>query len=230
MIDAKYEEDELLPISALQHLLFCERRAALVHIEGLWDENPFTVEGRQLHDKVHDDSTEVRGDLRIARGLSLRSLRLGLVGKADMVEFHRVQENESGVQFEGVTGFWHPMPVEYKRGKLRKEDGYEVQLCAQALCLEEMLDIVIPGGAIYYGKTRRRLEISFDTKLRQDTVMATERLHELISSGKTPTAEYSKKCESCSLINSCLPKTVSKKGSVERYLAKVMEESPSIPL
>ncbi|MFO8101160.1 MAG: CRISPR-associated protein Cas4 [Dehalococcoidia bacterium] len=221
-----YEEDELLPVSALQHLLFCERRASLVYIERLWEENVFTTEGTILHERAHEAETEVRGDLRIARGLSLRSISFGLVGKADVVEFNRMPEGETGVPLEDVAGLWQPMPVEYKRGTLRKEEGYEIQLCAQAFCLEEMLNTHISSGAIYYGKTRRRLEIPFDTRLRKETEMAILRLRELIDSGRTPQAVYSKKCESCSLIELCLPKTTGKKASVEKYLQKMVANPP----
>jgi CRISPR-associated exonuclease Cas4 len=226
-----YGEEDLIPLSALQHLLFCERRAALVHLEHVWAENVFTVEGSHTHKKVHDDMpTETRGDVRIARGLPLRSLRLGLVGKADVVEFHRISsENRaedppdgmrrSGIPLPGATGLWQPFPVEYKRGRLRREEGYEVQVCVQALCLEEMLDVDIPAGALYYGKPRRRLEMLFDAKLRHSTETAALRLHELIRSNTTPKARYQKKCESCSLVNLCLPKATSARRSVSSYLA-----------
>ena len=215
-----YIEDDLLPISALQHLLFCERRAALVHLEGLWDENLFTSEGHLLHDRADDSETEVRGDLRIARGLRLRSLRLGLVGRADVVEFHRLTERDTGVQLEGVAGLWQPMPVEYKRGALRKEEGYEIQLCAQALCLEEMLNAGIPSGAIYWGKTRRRVDIAFDRKLRAGTEAAAARLHELLNGNATPQAVLGPKCERCSVLDLCLPKATGGQRSARGYLSK----------
>ncbi|MBI2908633.1 MAG: CRISPR-associated protein Cas4 [Chloroflexi bacterium] len=216
-----YDEDELLPISGLQHLLFCERRAALVHVEGLWDDNVFTVEGTILHDRAHDLGTEVRSDLRIARGLRLRSLALGLSGMADVVEFHLLARGEGavGVSLEGVAGLWRPVPVEYKRGKLRREEGYVIQLCAQALCLEEMLSTSVRRGAVFYGKTRRRLEIDFDGKLREATKDAAAGLHRLIESGVTPAARRGPKCERCSLLEKCLPALQSKRRSVSRYLA-----------
>lgn len=226
-----YGEEDLIPLSALQHLLFCERRAALVHLEQVWAENVFTVEGSHAHKKVHDDvPTETRGDIRIARGLLLRSLRLGLVGKADVVEFHRIRAEDEGhavphrtrplgIRLTGATGLWQPFPVEYKRGLLRHEEGYEVQVCAQALCLEEMLAVDIPTGALYYGKPRRRLEVLFDAKLRHATETAALRLHELIRSETTPKARYQKKCESCSLISLCLPKATGTRRSASSYLA-----------
>lgn len=221
-----YSEEDLLPVSALADLVFCERRAALHFMEGIWENNLFTIEGTYLHQKVDAmDPTEVRGDLRIARGLRLRSLRLGLSGIADVVEFQRVPEDKLGITFEETTGAWHPMPVEYKRGRLRKEGGYEVQLCAQALCLEEMLNAEIPVGAIFYGKTKRRLEIAFGEKLRQETEKAAERLHELLESDSTPQPVRGSKCERCSLINLCLPRITDKGQSVRRYLSKAIAEA-----
>ena len=228
--EGAFTEDDLLPISALQHLLFCERRAALVHIEGIWAENPFTVDGRHLNERAEGPDVGMHGDLRVARGLSLRSFRLGLSGKADVVEFHRVLEtvpgpnqpgraSPMGAVLPGVSGHWRPFPVEYKRGRLRHEEGYEVQLCAQALCLEEMLQVEVPAGALFYGKTRRRLQIEFDPKLRRETESAAARLHLLIRSGETPPAVNEKKCEGCSLIDLCLPAVLGGRRSVRRYLS-----------
>lgn len=134
-----FSEDTLLPISALQHLLFCERQCALIHIEGLWAENRLTVEGQHLHRKAHEGPDETRGDLRVVRGLALRSLRLGLIGKADVVEFQSDERSD---------GPRRPFPVEYKRGKPKSHEADRVQLCAQALCLEEMLAVAVPEGAI----------------------------------------------------------------------------------
>ena len=215
-------EDDLLPIRALADLAFCERRAALHHIEGIWQDNIFTAEGTILHERTHDLGTEVRSGVRIARGLRLRSLTLGLSGVADVVEFYRVTGDEgvAGVPIEDVQGLWRPVPVEYKRGRLRREEGYEIQLCAQALCLEEMLHTTVTLGAGYYGKTRRRLELELDGTLRKATEQAAARLHELIDSRVTPSAARQRKCESCSLAEACLPTVLSKRRSARRYLAK----------
>ncbi|HYU34929.1 MAG TPA: CRISPR-associated protein Cas4 [Thermoanaerobaculia bacterium] len=188
------EEDDLLPLSALQHLLFCERQCALIHIEQIWAENPLTVEGKHLHEQADSGFQESRGDLRIARALPLRSLRLGLSGRSDVVEFHRVGE-----------GVWRPFPIEYKRGKPKSHRADEVQLCAQALCLEEMLDVAVPAGALFYGQTRHRLEVTFDTELRRLTEDAAARLHRLIAGGVTPTAVREPKCDQCSLLDICMP-------------------------
>ena len=159
-----YTEDELLPISGLQHLAFCERQVALIHIEGLWEENVYTAEGKILHENAHEEGSEAVGDLRIARGLRLRSLRLGLVGVADVVEFHRVDNPgaKTSVELPGVQGRWQPFIVEYKRGLPKLDRTDEVQLCAQAMCLEEMLDVEITSSAFFYGKPRRRDVVNLD--------------------------------------------------------------------
>lgn len=206
-----FSEDELLPLSALQHLLFCERQCALIHIEQAWAENRLTVEGKNLHAKVHEADDESRGDLRIVRGLRLRSLRLGLVGQADVVEFHK-QGNA-----------WVPFPVEYKRGKPKPEPCDEVQLCAQAICLEEMTGQSILEGAIFYGQPRRRHPVSFDGVLRAETETTAKRLRELIGRGKTPPAINEKKCESCSLLDICMPKTLARTKSAIEYLRVNLE-------
>jgi len=215
-----YTEDDLIPLSALQHLLFCERQCALIHIEQVWNENLFTAEGRIMHERVHEANRESRGDIRIEFGMPLRSLRLGLVGKADVVEFHR----KPTLQKAGLAE-WTPFPVEYKRGKPKKDNCDKVQLCAQALCLEEMLDVEVPCGALFYGKTRRRRDVDFDQALRQETERAAKRLHGLIESGLTPSPVYTAKCKSCSFFNVCLPKTIEKRRSVKHYLSGAMRDS-----
>lgn len=209
-----YTEDDLLPLSALQHLLFCARQCALIHIEQLWQENLFTAQGRLMHERVDHSGKESRKNVRIEYGLPLRSLRLGLIGKADVVEFHLPEV--SGDQ-------WRPFPVEYKRGKAKKENWDKVQLCAQAICLEEMLDTGVACGALFYGRNRRRQDVFFDDALRQETEDAAEKLHELIASGRTPGPVYTKRCDSCSFYGLCLPKTLEKKTKVDRYLDQAYE-------
>lgn len=218
-----YSEDELIQLSALEHFLFCERQCALIHIEQLWNENLFTAEGRQLHERADTPETEVRDGIRIVRGLYIHSFRLGLTGRADVVEFHPVENTGAnqamqGVSLENVSGRWIPKPIEYKRGRRRYEAGFEVQLCAQARCLEEMLNVEISGGAIYFGKTHRRKEIAIDEQLRRQTISAAERLHALIDSRQTPKAVREPKCEHCSLIHLCLPDAMSLRQSAKRYL------------
>ena len=208
-----YSIDDLLPLSALQHIAFCERQCALIYTEQVWAENRLTVEGKIMHEHVHDESRESRGGIRIDYGVSLRSLRLGLIGKADVVEFHHRQD-----------GSWLPFPVEYKRGKPKADDCDKVQLCAQAICLEEMLSASIPVGALFYGETRHRLDVVFDETLRRETEETAHRAHALIASGRTPPPVCEKRCESCSLMADCLPKTLQKRRSVKNYLTRMLEE------
>lgn len=216
-----YSEDELLPISGLQHLRFCERRWSLVHLEQQWEENRFTAEGTVLHRRVHDGGIEARPGVVVARGLHLRSLRLGLSGVADVVEF---QSAENGAELSGREGRWQPFPVEYKRGQRKWESSHIVQLCAQAMCLEEMLSVEIAAGAVFHGATRRRTEVTFDARLRVETEALARRMHELYRAGITPRAVYAKKCESCSLFDRCLPR-IGPKRSVERYVARAIQEA-----
>ena len=184
---AMYSEDELLPISALQHLVFCERQWALIHLEQLWSENILTVQGHIMHERVHEAEREVRGNVIITRGLPLRSLRLGLIGKADVVEFIAIGDDskEEGIALEGQTGFWKPIPVEYKRGKPKIDCSDTIQLCAQALCLEEMLHIRITEGSLFYGTPHRRIQVRFDSVIRTETEQAVARLHFMTQVQKT---------------------------------------------
>lgn len=205
-------DDDFIAISALNHFSYCPRRCALIHIEQMWDENLFTAEGRIMHEKVHEEGNESRGAVRIARGVPLRSLRLGLVGVADVVEFHKIGK-----------GVWQPFPVEYKRGKPKPDHCDAVQLCAQAMCLEEMLSVAVPQGALFYGKTRRRTDVAFDEKLRRETEQTAQAARNLIVAGVTPPPVYAKRCESCSLIGDCMPKKIEKRLSVKRYLARMTE-------
>jgi len=198
----------MLPLSALQHLVFCPRQCALIHLEGLWDSNQYTAEGGILHARVHELGCETRGDTRIARRVALRSLQLGLAGMADCVAF-----TYCGKQI--IAAF----PVEYKRGRPKPHHADEVQLCAQALCIEEMLHIAVPNGALFYGQTRRRLPVEFDDGLRARTHGAAMRLHELFDSRCTPPAVHDKKCRLCSLINLCLPRVTSGASSARSYLS-----------
>jgi CRISPR-associated exonuclease Cas4 len=199
---------DLLPISALQHLLYCDRQCALIHIERLWEENFLTAEGRVLHERAHEGPSESRPGIRVTRGLTLVSRRLGLQGEADVVEFHR---NGSVV------------PIEYKRGKPKGHRADEVQLCAQAFCLEEMLELKIWQGFLFYGKTRRRLEVAFDAELRALTESLALRLHELIASGETPPPVFeAKKCSACSLMEVCIPR-LSRRTAAGGYFSRALQ-------
>lgn len=207
-----YTDDDLLPLSAVQHLLFCKRQCALIHVEQSWVENYFTAAGRVMHEKAHSEKAEWRGNVRIERGLPLKSLTLGLIGKADVVEFHHTSEGDAQV-----------FPVEYKRGKSKPNDCDRVQLCAQAICLEEALFCTIPEGAIFYGQNKQREYVLFDDGLRSKTQTISDELHALIESGITPQAEYSKKCDACSLQELCMPESLDKK-TVTHYMEKMVKE------
>jgi len=208
-----YEEDDFLQLSALQHFIFCRRQCALIHVEQSWMENVFTAEGRIMHEKVHEEHAENRRDVRIEYGVAISSRILGLSGKADVVEFHKTPD-----------GKWLPFPVEYKRGRPKTDDCDKIQLCAQAICLEEMMDVKISAGALFYGKTKRRFDVAFDEVLRKKTEETAEELHKFIGSGVTPAPVYSSKCESCSFIDQCLPKALSRKTTVEEYILKETSE------
>lgn len=205
----RYVEDDLLPISALQHLLFCPRQCALIHVEQLWVENALTVEGQRLYRRADAGGTAERrrrAGVRVARAVPLWSFRLGLFGKADVVEFPAPSAGTT----DGAGGpddppTAPPLPVEYKRGKPKAHRADEVQLCAQALCHEEMLGVAMPAGAAFCGVTRRRTDVPFDAALRDLTARAAVDLHEMIASGVTPIAVREKKCDRCSLRHLCLP-------------------------
>ena len=205
-----FTEEHLLPISALQHLLFCPRQCALIHLEQVWSENRFTVEGNLMHERAHQGTDETRYDTRITRGMPVRSLIHGLSGQCDIVEFHGTAPHYQKI-----------IPVEYKRGKPKAHSADEVQLCAQALCLEEMLEIPIPTGFLFYGKNKRRTEITFTETLRKLTVTTTTDLRKMIGSGITPLAEYApRRCDSCSLIHHCEPKALRLKRSVSDWFTQ----------
>lgn len=219
------DEDDLMPLSGLQHLVFCERQFALIHIERVWVENRLTLEGSHLHDRTHDAGPrrEMRGDVVVTRGLPLQSRRLGVAGKADVVEFRRQPDRPPGahvgIELEGLSGRWIPFPVEYKRGRPKPGGADEVQLCAQAMCLEEMLNVTVPRGALFYGRTRRRLEVSFTSALRQSTVDTAARLHALVREGVTPRIRQMPKCKRCSLLEVCRPKVTGATSScASRYM------------
>ena len=205
-----FDESQLLPLSALQHLLFCERQCALIHNEQQWADNRLTTEGNLLHAKAHSGEDESRPGVRITRGMPVRSLALGLSGVADIVEFH-----DGGAV----------IPVEYKRGRPKRNACDEVQLCAQALCLEEMLERDIPRGHLFYGKRRRRHEIAFDAGLRGLTTDAAGRLHRLIGDGTTPPAKREPKCDSCSLLEICMPDSMRLSGSAGKWFARQLADN-----
>ena len=210
-----YIEKDYLSLSALQHIIFCKRQCALIHIEQLWVENQFTAEGRVMHERVdRGDQTEGH-KIKVEYSLPLKSNLLGVTGKADVVEFHLKEE---------LKNQWVPFPVEYKRGKPKKDFSDKVQLCAQALCLEEMLNTEVKKGALFYGKTRRRQNVSFDKDLRKLTFQISEKLHIMINSGITPAPHYKKKCDTCSFLKLCLPKTIEKQRKVTSWIKRMTQK------
>ena len=221
-----YRENDLLLLSGIQHMAFCERQWALIHIEQAWAENVQTVEGKYLHDRTDDPfEDETRGDIRIVRAMPIISHELGLRGVADVVEFVRVEEyiEEVTVRLKNRNGWWLVYPVEYKRGRPKRDDRDAVQLCAQAISLEEMLNIKIDKGFLYYGKTKHRIEITLDFPLRERVKDLSERMHKMFTEGKTPKAQKGKHCSLCSLIEICQPSLTFCHKSVEEYLTRMTE-------
>lgn len=217
----EYNEEEYLMLSGIQHFAFCRRQWALIHIEQQWQDNYRTTAGELFHKRAHDESLiEKRGNVITARGLRIASAALGLTGQCDVVEFRR---DDAGVSLQGYDGKWIPYPIEYKRGTHKEGVEDEVQLCAQAICLEEMLGTKINKGAIYYGENRRREEILFSDVLRTRVYELTEEMHQLFHKGSTPKSKPQKRCMSCSLKNLCLPK-MQGADTVEKYLQERMKE------
>lgn len=216
-------EEDFLQLSGLQHFAFCRRQWALIQIENQWAENYRTVDGSLLHEKAHDrEFEESRADLLIKRGVSVYSAQLGISGQCDVLEYHRGKE---GIPLAGREGLWMPYPVEYKRGRPKEDDSDALQLCAQAMCLEDMLCCDIPEGALYYGQSRRRERICLTEALRAQVKELIKQMHELYQRGYTPKVKPTKACNACSLKELCLPKLM-KNRSVSAYLRAAMEETP----
>ena len=218
-----YSEEEFLQLSGLQHFKFCRRQWALIHIENQWAENYRTVDGTLMHENAHDRNfQESRGDLLITRGVSVFSATLGVSGQCDVLEFHRT---DTGIPLQGKEGLWLPYPVEYKRGSPRQDGADTLQLCGQAMCLEEMLCCDIPEGALYYGEIRRRITVPFTEELREEVRTMLAQMDDLYRREQTPKVKTSKSCSACSLKELCLPKLM-KNRSVAAYLKDAMEGSP----
>ena len=216
-----YNEDDFLMLSGLQHFRFCRRQWALIQIEQQWEENFRTVDGSLMHKNAHDeDAFESRGDRLITRGMAVFSATLGVSGECDAVEFIR---DDRGVALAGREGTWIPYPIEYKRGSFNSESGDLLQLCGQAICLEEMLCCSISGGALYFGETRRRVKVEFDAELRELVKDSLSEMHELYRRGYTPKVKPKKSCRACSLVEICVPK-LSKTTSAKEYLRANLEE------
>ena len=218
-----FKEEDFLQLSGLQHFSFCRRQWALIHIEQQWAENLRTTDGRVLHQKAHDGAArKKRGELIITRDMHIHSATLGISGNCDVVEFHR---GKVGIPLPGQEGFWQPYPVEYKRGSPKTTDADRLQLCAQAMCLEEMLCCDIPEAALYYGEIHRREVVDLDGELRQKVRILLKEMHELYHRSRTPTVRPTKSCNACSLKELCLPK-LQRKRPVAAYLKAHLEESP----
>ncbi|MDE7431451.1 MAG: CRISPR-associated protein Cas4, partial [Lachnospiraceae bacterium] len=199
-----YSEEDYLMLSGIQHFAFCRRQWAIIHIEQQWAENYRTTAGELMHKKAHDaGSFEKRGNLLIVRGLRISSHELGVSGQCDVVEFH---QDETGVEVFGYDGKWNLVPIEYKHGEPKENNVDELQLCAQAICLEEMFQTSIPDGYLYYGENRRRSYVEFTDNLREDVRRMVKEMHELFRRGYTPNVKPGKQCKACSLENLCVPK------------------------
>ena len=202
------DEADLIALSALQHYLYCPRQCALIHVEQAWAENAATAEGRVMHERVDEVASERRRGVRTVTAMPLRSTRLGVSGIADVVELHPIG-----------GGKWQPFPVEHKRGRPKAHRADEVQLCAQAIALEEMFGVDVPEGALFYGEPRRRTKVSFDAELRALTENIAKATRSLIASGQTPRMAYDKKrCEACSLLDICRPRTTGATRSASAWL------------
>lgn len=213
-------DDDLLQLSGLQHFRFCRRQWALIHIENQWAENFRTTDGAILHENAHNSALrESRGDLLATRDMRVFSRTLGVSGACDVLEFHR---GMAGIPLKGRDGLWQPYPVEYKRGQPKAGLEDALQLCGQAMCLEEMLCCEIPRGALYYGEPRRRTEVAFTPELRQEVRTLLEEMHDLYRRGHTPKVKPTKGCNACSLKELCLPRLM-KSRSVKDYLRQAME-------
>lgn len=218
---SEYRSEDLLPLSGIQHFLFCRRQWALMYLERQWQDNLLTLEGKQLHQKADDPFfDESRRDLIIARSVPVASYRLGLNGICDLVEF---VENAQGVTLGARQGHYLATPVEYKRGHVKTDACDEAQLCAQAICLEEMLAINIPVGYLYYGETRHRVAVELHSELRKLVQEMADEMHAYFSSGYTPRVRTSKACRSCSLAGICLPVLMEKNIPASDYIRQQIE-------
>lgn len=216
-----YREDDFLMLSGIQHYAFCPRQWALIHIEQQWEENYFTVMGSIMHENAHDkDFTQKRNHVVITRGMPVFSRIMGVRGDCDVVEFH---QNKDGIPLKNYSGIYQPIPVEYKRGKPKEHDADVLQLCAQAMCLEEMLVCTVPKGFLYYGETKRRIEVLFEEELRKKVTDTFEKMHQMMARSYTPKGKITKACKSCSLAEQCLP-NLNKKSSVNDYIQRNLEE------
>lgn len=217
----EYKEEKFLLLSGIQHFIFCKRQWALIHIEQQWQENLRTIEGEIFHERTHDEKIkEKRGGVIISRGMAIFSRSLGITGTCDIVELHK---SSNGVNIFGRDGKYKPIPIEYKRGKPKEDQSDVLQLCAQAMCLEEMLVCKIPEAFLFYGETKRRLKVILDDDLRKKVKIIVNEMHELYDRKHTPKVKPSKRCKACSLDKICMPK-LCRNSSVIKYIKKNLLE------
>ncbi len=218
----EYSEEDFIMLSGIQHFCFCKRQWALIHIDMLWEENLFTTEGEIMHEKCHDSSlSESRKNVIISRGMPIFSRRLGISGECDVVEFIK---DSNGININGKNGLYKVYPVEYKRGKPKENNSDILQLCAQAICLEEMMVCTIEEGALFYGETRRRQKVIFTDELRSEVEKNFEHMHQYMKNSHIPKVKPTKGCNSCSLKNLCLPKLLKKQDTQKYILDKLNEQ------
>lgn len=223
-----YSDNDLLALSGIQHFYFCKRQWALIHIERQWEENQRTVEGQHIHDRADDPFlSETRGEVITSRAYPLISHRLGLYGIADVIEYSRASE---GICLPGRDGYWKVCPVEYKRGRPKIDERDEVQLCAQVMCLEEMLHAKINTADFYYHEIRRRLHLTITKELRDLVISLSDEMHCLFDKGYTPPATKTQNCKACSLVKICVPKLTLKSPSVDGYVKKHVKEAIKSPI
>lgn len=216
-----YREEDYLQLSGIQHFLFCRRQWALIHVEQQWAENGLTTDGMLFHSRVHDEKqTELRGNVLSVRGMRISSRELGISGTCDLVEFQRGKE---GITLQGYNGLWGVIPIEYKRGRFDISDADAAQLCAEALCLEEMLCCQIPYGELFWGEKHRRERVIIDDSLRKKTYDAIMEMHQYFEKGYTPKAKKRKGCDNCSLKDICLP-DMGQSQPVEEYIRRSLGE------
>lgn len=219
----EYNEEDFLLLSGIQHFAFCKRQWALIHIEKQWQENVRTIEGEILHEKAHDESIkEKRGDLIVSRSMAVFSRSLGITGACDVVELHKSSE---GVDIFGREEKYKPVPVEYKRGKPKEDESDSMQLCAQAMCLEEMLLCEISEAFLFYGETKRRLKVPLDNKLRDRVGSIVKEMHEYYDRRYTPKVKPSKRCKACSMNELCMPKLCQNPSAINYIRKNIMEEA-----
>ncbi len=219
-----FEEDDMLMLSGIQHFMFCPRQWALIHIEQQWDDNRLTVEGKILHAHVDDPFyRQKNGNIINLRSVAIASKELGIYGIADAIELHRTEDPSKAISHHKYPGYWRPTPIEYKRGHKKPDERDIVQVVAQAMCLEEMYNINVSSGELFYGEIRHREVVQINEELRTLVRNLSKQMHSIFKSGKTPKVGDFARCKNCSLRSICMPK-LSKHASVTEYLNRNLYE------